>query len=97
MSIYNELKNAKKRVNEYFLLHYKKKIEQLEISNVPGYWIDKKYCENCKHPLHGFLFNESPLKHSYFYVQHEFRDKKGKFISPHKDWKTIFEQNNKEI
>lgn len=86
------MKSAEERVRSYLRLrHPDIQYEDLEISDVPGYWRIKIPCDGktgCRHPIHSCLFNEYPSCHTI-----SFRDENhtldGKFASPYRTWKEL--------
>lgn len=85
----DELKSAINRVKNNFKRYYRNvNFDDLEISEVPGYWREKEAKMHPGHPLHGCLFCEGPFKATYTY--HDYgRDEKGRFSSPYKTWNII--------
>lgn len=75
------INEARERVREHFWLYYKVKLEDLEITSVPGYWQDK---EAKKH------IGGKPFKATYKYLDPS-RDEKGRFASPYRTWRILFE------
>lgn len=83
---------AKARVKEHFRVVYDKRLDDLVVSDVPGYWMDKKpvdLSQNGRHP--GY----SNYRASYAYFDPP-RDKKGRFSSPTKTWRIIYEKQQNE-
>lgn len=63
-------------------------INDLEISDTPGYWRLKKPClgyPQCRHPIHRCLFEEGPTYHTISYFDTK-RDETGRYISPYATW-----------
>ena len=84
-----DFKIARKKVEQYFNLHYGVSLSDLEITETPGYWRDKKAKIHPGHPLHGCLFCEGPFKATYYYSDSGRCCKTGKFLSPHRTWRIL--------
>ena len=81
-------------VKWHFKTYHGKSIDDYEITNIPGYWRAKEPCggkHKCRAPIHGFMFNEGPTKHTLYYAEPGLRDSKGRFISQFRAWKLIKE------
>lgn len=84
-----EIEAAMKRVADYFMLHYRVRLEDLNILDTPGYWQDKEPHQHPSHPIHGCLFCKGPFKATYTYEDPTQDLKTGRFLSPHRTWKMI--------
>lgn len=81
-------------VRKYMKLKYRINLDDLEISNVPGYWQDKEPKVHHDHPLHGCIGCKGPFRAAYVYTD-SFRDPKtGKFASPYRTWRKIYNQQS---
>ena len=83
-----KIKDAYKRVDAWLYIKYGKHLNDLEISDVPGYWIDKEATMHPGHPLHTFIGCSGPFKASYTYTDC-IRDRNGRFASRTRTWKLI--------
>ena len=90
-----DVENAYKRVDEWMYIKYGKHLNDLEISDVPGYWIDKEATMHPGHPLHTFIGCSGPFKSTYSYLD-SIRDRNGRFVSRTRTWKLImdYERSN---
>jgi hypothetical protein len=78
-------------VDAYMRLYYRKSLTEMTITETPGYWKSKTPCGgagNCHCPIHGFLFNEGPIFHTYYFSEHG-RDNKGRWRKPFLAWEHI--------
>jgi len=88
---------AVEKVNEHFRLAYKKTLDDLEISDVPGYWNDKEAKIHTNHPLNNCIGNQGvPFKLSYTYID-PCRDHRGRFASQSRTWKVIYDKEKGKI
>lgn len=88
---------AYERVQKHMNNKYGKKLEDLEISDVKGYWKDKYFCGGkgkCFSPLHRTMFNDDPVKHTYYFVEYG-RDEKGRFLKPYRAWEELKKMDKK--
>lgn len=74
-------------VNRHMQLRYGVQLDQLEIAETPGYWMDKQPQIHYGHPLHSFLFCAGPFKATYTYFDHPRVN--GRFASVTRSWKAI--------
>ncbi len=81
-----KIKEAKEKVREYFWLHYNVRLDDLEITSTPGYWQDKNPTK--------YIYGR-PIKATYAYFDPR-RDKKGRFASPYRTWRILFEAEKKK-
>lgn len=88
-----DVQEAMKQVVDYFELHYRVSLEDLEISDVRGNWRDKEPHQHPNHPIHGFLFCEGPFKATYSYTDNTRDWKTGRFSSPYRTWKLIHDSS----
>lgn len=87
-----EKEEAKKRVEEHFQIYYRRSIDDLDITDVPGYWEEKEAQMHRGHPLHNCIGNEGPFKATYTYFDRG-RNDKGRFSSPYKTWRLLKGKN----
>ena len=85
----SELEQALRRVADHFRYIYRVELQDLDISDTPGYWRDKELHQHPNHPLHGFMFCEGPFKATYYYEDGTRDLKTGRFLSPHQTWRLI--------
>lgn len=78
------------KVAQYFRWRYGVDLADLEISDVPGYWRDRDARMHPGHPLHTFMFCGGPFKATYTYTDPP--RERGRWASPHRTWRAIYEQ-----
>jgi hypothetical protein len=71
-------------VDSHMRLHYRKGLDEMEISDVPGYWRDREPQMHTGHPLHGCLGCSGPFRATYTYYDPPRRD--GRFASRTRTW-----------
>lgn len=74
-------------VDFHMRLHYGKGLDEMEISDVPGYWRDKEPQMHTGHPLHGCLGCSGPFRATYTYYDPPRRD--GRFASRTRTWEIL--------
>lgn len=75
-------------------LYHRLKPEDVEVTDVPGYWRMVIPCAGrpeCGQPIHLAMFNEDPMKHTVYYLDHD-RDGSGRFLSPYRTWRALWER-----
>lgn len=85
-----ELELAQKRLRHYLRLYHRATLDDVEITDVPGYWKRKLPCDgqgSCHSPIHWCLGNQGQIRHTISY-QDEGRVN-GRFASPYRTWRTI--------
>jgi len=83
------------RVRQHMRTKYRVNLDDLEISSVPGYWKDKEPKMHKGHPLHGCIDCGGPFRATYTYYD-SCRDAfSGRFSSPHRTWRKIYNQSLK--
>lgn len=82
------LLDASKRVDAHMQLHYRTKLNDMEITDTPGYWRDKKPKAHRGHPIHSCIGCEGPFKATYTYFDYP-RDSHGRFTNITKTWRII--------
>ena len=89
------IEEAEKMLSTHLKIYHSLTLDEVEISDAKGYWRIKKLCDiDCHHPIHMCLGNEDRMHHTIYYIQHH-RNDKGQFISPHRVWKVLHENKNK--
>ncbi len=86
------------RVQDHMLRMYRKKMEELEITDVPGYWKDKHPCKGagaCRHPMHAVMFCEAGTRHTYRFREND-RDSNGRFMRPFRAWEELRNINKEQ-
>jgi hypothetical protein len=68
--------------------YYGKSLSELEISDVPGYWIDKELKIYKGHPLHSCLGCSGPFKATYAFFDEPRIN--GKFASRTRTWRSLY-------
>lgn len=88
-----DLGEVRARVDRYLWWHYRVHLSDVTPATVPGYWDKKVACvpSECHAPIHGFMFNEGPIRHTVTYFDEEPPPgwPKGRFFSPTWSWKLI--------
>jgi hypothetical protein len=74
-------------VDSHMRLHYRKGLDEMEISDVPGYWRDREPKMHTGHPLHGCLGCSGPFRATYTYYDSPRRY--GRFASRTRTWKIL--------
>lgn len=77
------------RVAEYMRIHHRKSMDELEITDTPGYWRDREASIHPGHPLHSCLGCSGPFRATYSYF--DGRGDGGRFASPTRTWRAIRE------
>ena len=78
------------RVLWNFKVYYGVEPNEVEVTDVPGYWRMKEICGGrgkCTSPLHGFMLCELGIQHTLYFAEHARRDERGRFVSPFIAWK----------
>jgi len=81
---------AMERVRSHMRIYHNVELDDLEITDVPGYWQDKEPQMHPGHPLHRCLFCDGPFRATYRYLDPT-RDSKGRFSSPYRTWRLLYE------
>ena len=83
---------AKERLAYHLKWHYHKTLDDVRITDTPGYWEAKKECDpkTCHAMIHTALFNDGPVKHTYSYFDAIGRDNRGRFLSPYRTWRSLY-------
>jgi hypothetical protein len=97
----SEYEAAYKRVDDWMFLYYRKHLDDLEITDTPGYWREKEPCggraSGCRHPIHGCLFNSGATHHTVRFVELNCRGPDGRFISRHQSWRVLKEGDKGDL
>ncbi|MBW1732410.1 MAG: hypothetical protein JRH08_16960 [Deltaproteobacteria bacterium] len=99
MATKQDVIRAMERVRSHMRTYYNVDLDDLEITHVPGYWQDKEPKMHPGHPLHGCLFCDGPFRASYLPDSQRqagtyfdpIRDPKGRFSSPYRTWRLLYE------
>ena len=83
------MKEEIERVREHMKRKYRVDLDDLELSDVPGYWKDKEPKMHKGHPLHSCLGCDGPLRATYTYHDHPRDHATGKFASPYRTWRIL--------
>ena len=83
------MKEAIERVREHMKRKYRVDLDDLVISDVPGYWKDKEPKMHKGHPLHRCLGCDGPFCATYTYLDHPRDYTTGKFASPYRTWRIL--------
>lgn len=81
------------KVRRHMRLYYRVDLDDLEISNVPGYWRDKKPKIHPGHPLHRCVGCAGSFRATYTYYDNQRDYATGKFASPYRTWRKIYNQS----
>jgi hypothetical protein len=81
------------RVRQHMKMKYGIDLDDLEISDVPGYWQDKEPKMHPGHPLHGCLGCDGPFRATYVYRDNPVDRTTGRFVSPYRTWRKIYNQS----
>ena len=75
------------RVAWHMRMRYRVEMQDIEITDTPGYWRDKKPKMHPGHPLHGCIGFDGPFRATYSYFDPP-RDH-GRFASPTRTWAAL--------
>ena len=88
---------AKKMLNSHLMFNHSLTIDDVEITDVRGYWRTKELCdENCHHSIHGCLGCGDRTHHTISYTPYG-RDEKGRFLSCYRVWDALKEDSYNEV
>jgi len=90
MATKQDVIKAMERVRSHMRTYYNVDLDDLEFTDVPGYWQDKEPKMHPGHPLHECVFCDGPFRASYRYFD-PIRDPKGRFSSPYRTWRLLYE------
>jgi hypothetical protein len=76
-----------RRVDEHMRLHYGVSLDDLEMSDVPGYWKDKEPRMHPNHPLHSCIGCNGPFRATYTF--HDTGRTNGRFASRTRTWAVL--------
>ena len=80
------VEEANEMLDSYLRLYHSLTVDDVEITNVRGYWVCKEPCdESCHHPIHGYLGCGDRIRHTIAYKP-RCRDAKGRFMSCYMVW-----------
>jgi len=83
------VEEAEKFLENHLKIYHSLKPEDVEITDVKGYWQIKELCDvNCSHPIHTCLGCQDRMHHTIHFVQYG-RNDKGQFKSPYLVWKVL--------
>jgi hypothetical protein len=89
---YSKMNKRDKVLADHFNLFHGVDLNQIERTEVPGYWRDKTLCAGkrggCNHPIHRLIFCEGPTHHTYSY-RDKCRNELGQFVSPYQTWRSF--------
>ncbi len=82
---------ALKIFSNHLLTHHHLSVDDVVITETPGYWEMKEPCDpkTCSSPLHGYIGCSGAIKHTVSFAEYGVRDQLGRFVSPHRIWKTL--------
>jgi hypothetical protein len=81
------------KVRQHMKMKYRVDLDDLEISNVPGYWRDKKPKIHPGHPLHRCIGCDGPFRATYTYHDNPRDYTTGRFASIYRTWRKIYNQS----
>ena len=91
------VEEAEKFLESYLKLYHSLTPDEVEITDIKGYWRIKKLCDtDCHHPIHLCLGCKDRMHHTIYFTQHH-RNDKGQFKSPHIVWKVLHKDKNKNM
>lgn len=79
----------KRLVDGFMKSRYGVSLDELEITDTPGFWRDKEAKIHPGHPLHGCIGCSGPFKATYLFNDH-YRDEKGRWASPTRTWRKLY-------
>ncbi len=82
-----DLKIVIERVNFWMRIMYGVSLDDVEITDTPGYWQDKEPKIHKGHPLHSCIGCSGPFKASYTYF--DSGRENGRFVSTTRSWRLI--------
>ncbi len=74
-------------------------LDEVRITSTPGYWEKLEPCGGageCPSPLHWCFGCKGPVRHTVSFAEWGVRDKRGRFVSPHRAWKALRSTQPKE-
>jgi hypothetical protein len=80
-------------VRQHMKTYYRVNLDDLEISDVPGYWRDRTPKMHKGHPLHNCLGCSGPFRATYTYFDNIRDYITGRFVSPYRTWRKIYNQS----
>lgn len=90
------LDDAKYKLEFFLKVNYNLSLNDIDISDVKGYWRIKKPCDNtCKHPIHSCLGNKGSTNHTIYFAEGGARDSNGHFLSPYRVWNIFYDNMHK--
>lgn len=75
------------RVASHMRMKYRVGLDEIEITDTPGYWRDKKPKMHPGHPLHSCLDCDGPFRATYTYFDPS--RERGQFVSPTRTWAAL--------
>lgn len=87
-------KKIRKSVDDWMRRRYGIGLDQMRITDTPGYWQDKRPKVHPSHPLHSCLGCQGPFKATYTYF--DSRRENGRFVSPTRSWKILREAGRRK-
>jgi hypothetical protein len=83
------LDEIRQRVDAYMRSRYRIGLDEIEITDVPGYWQDREPRLHPGHPLHGTAGNQGAFRATYtYYDSHRMN---GRYASNTRSWRAIWE------
>ena len=76
----------------YFQSHYRASLDDVTITETPGYWDRKTLCGGrgvCRAPIHDYLFTKGPMRHTLIYFDPGRDPVTGRFASPTRTWRAL--------
>jgi len=91
----NKIKKLESHVRYWFKIKYNVNYDDLDISDVPGYWRDKEAKIHPGHPLHSCIGCSGAFKATYTYFD-QGRASNGRFSSPTETWRSIYNSSKRK-
>lgn len=83
----DDLDSIRQTVEMSMRIRYRVSLDDLEITEVPGYWRDRVPKMHPGHPLHSCLFCDGPFRATYTYS--DSNRVGGRFASPTRSWAAL--------
>jgi hypothetical protein len=89
------LDEIRQRVDAHMRRQYHIGLDEMEITDTPGYWQDREPKMHPGHPLHDTVGNQGPFQATYTY--HDSPRLNGRYASNTRSWRAIWEAEKKGI
>ena len=82
-----DLQRLVRLVDSHMRMKYRKGLDEMEITETPGYWRDREAKMHPGHPLHGCIGCDGAFKATYTYFDRG--RERGRFASPNRTWRIL--------